>query len=107
VADRVLVDLGEVRRSDYYSGFMFKVYQQGVGGELGGGGRYDRLFDRFGMDVPAVGFGFDLARLAEATMRNDYANGQPIRVKDSEGAEGLKHLLTLRKQGKVVDLGGA
>jgi hypothetical protein len=44
VADRVLIDLGEVRRSDYYSGFMFKVYHQAVGEDLGGGGRYDRLF---------------------------------------------------------------
>ncbi|MCA8916083.1 MAG: ATP phosphoribosyltransferase regulatory subunit [Planctomycetes bacterium] len=105
-ADRVLIDLGEVRRSDYYSGFMFKVYHEAVGEELGGGGRYDRLFDRFGMDVPAVGFGFNLARLAEATSRNGYAGGTASAVAASEGAKGLKRVLELRAQGKPVDLKG-
>ena len=107
VADRVLIDLGEVRRSDYYSGFMFKIYHRAVGEELGGGGRYDRLFDRFEMDVPAVGFGFNLARLAEATSANEYANGKPDRVADSAGAKGLRKLLKLRAAGSSVELGGA
>ncbi|MCB9894553.1 MAG: ATP phosphoribosyltransferase regulatory subunit [Planctomycetes bacterium] len=105
-ADRVLIDLGEVRRSDYYSGFMFKIYHEAVGEELGGGGRYDRLFDRFGMDVPAVGFGFNLARLAEATSRNGYAGTPPTAIASSGGADALKKVLELRRQGKPVDLKG-
>jgi ATP phosphoribosyltransferase regulatory subunit len=107
VSDGVLVDLGEVRRSDYYSGFMFKIYHRAVGEELGGGGRYDRLFDRFDMDVPAVGFGFNLARLAEATSANEYANGKVDRVADSSGAAGLRRILKLRATGGSVELGGA
>jgi ATP phosphoribosyltransferase regulatory subunit len=103
----VLIDLGEVRRADYYSGFMFKVYQRDVGEALGGGGRYDRLFDRFDMHVPAVGFGFNLARLAEATAENGYANGAPARVADTSGAAGLKRVLEIRGSGGAVSLGGA
>ena len=105
-ADGVLIDLGEVRRSEYYSGFMFKMYHPGVGEELGGGGRYDRLFDRFGMDVPAVGFGFNLARLAEATTRNGYAGATPEEVSAAAGADGLKRIIELRSHGKPVDLKG-
>jgi ATP phosphoribosyltransferase regulatory subunit len=106
-ADGVLIDLGEVRRSDYYSGFMFKIYHRAVGEELGGGGRYDRLFDRFDMDVPAVGFGFNLARLAEATSANGYTNGKAARVGDSAGASGLARILKLRAVGDTVELGSA
>lgn len=101
-ADRVLLDLGEVRRADYYSGFMFKVYDPSVGEELGGGGRYDHLFDRYGMDVPAVGFGVNLARLAEATSENGYADDNSESVDAKTGAVGLKRVAELRAAGKSI-----
>lgn len=104
--DRVVLDLGEVRRSDYYSGFMFKIYDPAVGEELGGGGRYDRLFDRYDMDVPAVGFGMNLARLAEATDENGYANGESESIAANTGAEGLKRIAELRAEGKSILLEG-
>ncbi|MBZ0136245.1 MAG: ATP phosphoribosyltransferase regulatory subunit [Planctomycetes bacterium] len=104
--DGILLDLGEVRRADYYSGFMFKVYDPAVGEELGGGGRYDRLFDRYNMDVPAVGFGVNLARVAEATSENGYANGQAESVADDAGAEGLKRIAASRAAGKSIRLEG-
>lgn len=105
-ADRLLLDLGEVRRADYYSGFMFKVYDPAVGEEIGGGGRYDRLFDRYDMDVPAVGFGVNLARLAEATSENGYADGTPELVDPGTGADGLKRIRALREDGRSVLLEG-
>jgi ATP phosphoribosyltransferase regulatory subunit len=100
-------DLGEVRRSDYYSGFMFKVYHRAVGEDLGGGGRYDRLFDRYQLDVPAVGFGFNLARLAEATSSNGYAGQKSEVVSASDGAAGLKRISQLRAEGKAGTLEGS
>lgn len=102
--DKLMVDLGEVRRSDYYSGFMFKIYHHAVGESLGGGGRYDRLFDRFNMNVPAVGFGFNLARLAEATSSNSYAEGNPERLSPTAGAETLKRIREIRANGGSVRL---
>jgi len=103
-ANDVLFDLGEVRQFDYYSGAMFKAYARGVGDELGGGGRYDRLYDRFGLDVPAVGFGFNVARLAEAAPRELGASETPQTVK--AGATGaLKQALELRRKGASVVLG--
>lgn len=104
-AGALLYDLGEVRRFDYYSGFMFKVYHPLVGEALGGGGRYDRLFDRFGMDIPAVGLGFNLARLAEATDHNPYAgNGEHIAAAD---AGALKRAVEARAAGRQIRLGDA
>ena len=101
----VLFDLGEVRQFHYYSGAMFKVYSSAVGDELGGGGRYDRLYDRFGLDVPAVGFGFNMARLTEAAPRDFGGQGQPASISASS-AGALAQALALRAQDKPLALGG-
>ncbi len=103
----ILIDLGEVRRFEYYSGTMFKIYHPRVGDDLGGGGRYDRLFDRYGLDVPAVGLGLDIARVTDALPREDVnGHAKPQNVAASKGAAALKDLLKARGEGKVVALEG-
>ena len=62
-ADAIILDLGEVRGFDYYSGVNFEGYVEGFGTELCGGGRYDHLLARFGEPCPATGFAFDVNRL--------------------------------------------
>jgi len=61
--DHLLLDMGEIRRMEYYTGLVFDVYADGRGAEVGGGGRYDLLIGRFGREVPSTGFAFDLGRL--------------------------------------------
>ena len=63
LVDDVLLDLGEVRGFDYYSGVNFEGYVDGFGAELVGGGRYDQMLGRFGTPCPATGFAFDVNRL--------------------------------------------
>ncbi len=63
LANSVIVDLGEVRGFDYYSGVNFEGYVAGLGAEVCGGGRYDQLLGRFGAPLPATGFAFDVGRL--------------------------------------------
>src|SRR5215467_12276882 len=62
LADSVLLDLGEVRGFDYYSGVHFEAYVSGLGASLVGGGRYDHMLGRFGFDCPATGFAFEVGR---------------------------------------------
>jgi len=62
LADSVLLDLGEVRGFDYYSGVHFEAYVSGLGAPLSGGGRYDQMLGRFGYDCPATGFAFEIGR---------------------------------------------
>jgi ATP phosphoribosyltransferase regulatory subunit len=62
LADSVLLDLGEVRGFDYYSGMHFEAYVAHFGVPIAGGGRYDGMLGRFGYDCPAVGFAFDIGR---------------------------------------------
>jgi ATP phosphoribosyltransferase regulatory subunit len=59
----VLLDLGEFRGFDYYDGIVFDVFTNGIGIELGGGGRYDHLIGRFGRDIPSTGFALNVDRL--------------------------------------------
>lgn len=61
--DVLFLDLGEFRGFDYYDGVVFDVFAEGVGVELGGGGRYDHLIGRFGRNVPSTGFALNVDRL--------------------------------------------
>jgi ATP phosphoribosyltransferase regulatory subunit len=63
LADAVLLDLGEVRGFDYYSGTYFEAYVADFGAAVAAGGRYDQMLERFGYACPAVGFAFDVARV--------------------------------------------
>src|SRR5690606_27799311 len=66
LAPRLVIDLGEVWNFAYYTGIMFQLLAEGPGEPVGSGGRYDGLFERFGVPRPAAGFGMDLGHLAWA-----------------------------------------
>lgn len=66
LAPRFVVDLGETRELDYYTGAMFHLLADGPGEPLGSGGRYDTLFERFDLACPAAGFAFDLTNICWA-----------------------------------------
>jgi ATP phosphoribosyltransferase regulatory subunit len=67
-ADRVQIDMGLLRDFGYYSGAILEVYDPALGYVLGGGGRYDKLMQNFGLDLPACGFGLYLERVHVAQM---------------------------------------
>jgi ATP phosphoribosyltransferase regulatory subunit len=75
VADRVQIDLGLLRDLGYYSGAILEVYDPALGHVLGGGGRYDRLLERFGADLPAAGFALYLERVHVAQMEEEVRGG--------------------------------
>jgi ATP phosphoribosyltransferase regulatory subunit len=75
-ADRVMIDLGLLRDLGYYSGAILEVYDPALGHVLGGGGRYDGLMARFGVDLPAAGFALYLERVHVAQMEEERLRGQ-------------------------------
>jgi ATP phosphoribosyltransferase regulatory subunit len=77
VAERVRVDLGLLRDLGYYSGAILEVYDPALGHVLGGGGRYDGLLKRFGVDLPAAGFALYLERVHVAQMEEESRRGDP------------------------------
>jgi len=74
--DRLVLDLGEFRGFDYYDGVVFDVFAEGVGYELGGGGRYNHLIGRFGRNLPSTGFAFDVDRLFQALERTGHGSSR-------------------------------
>jgi ATP phosphoribosyltransferase regulatory subunit len=62
VAERVILDLGEVRGMDYYTGITFRGVAPGMGWPIASGGRYDDLIAHFGRPLAAVGFGLGIER---------------------------------------------
>ncbi|HEX8959221.1 MAG TPA: ATP phosphoribosyltransferase regulatory subunit [Solirubrobacterales bacterium] len=74
-ADRVRIDLGLLRDLGYYSGAILEVYDPALGYVLGGGGRYDGLLKRFGLDLPAAGFALYLERVHVAQLEEESRRG--------------------------------
>jgi ATP phosphoribosyltransferase regulatory subunit len=77
VADRVQLDLGLLRDLGYYTGAIVEVYDPALGHILGGGGRYDTLLNRYGRDLPAVGFALYLERLHLAQAEEERTASDP------------------------------
>ena len=61
--DKLTVDLGLVQENDYYTGMIFSGYVEGAGEAVTVGGRYDNLFDNFGIPMPSAGFGMNIDEL--------------------------------------------
>ncbi len=57
IADfKIVYDATIIRGQGYYTGTVFEVYDEEFGRALGGGGRYDKMVEKFlGTPVPAVG----------------------------------------------------
>ncbi|SHG37118.1 ATP phosphoribosyltransferase regulatory subunit [Thermosyntropha lipolytica DSM 11003] len=64
VIENIVVDTGVLRGLDYYTGIVFEGYSPDLGYGLLGGGRYDNLLGKFGLDRPATGFAIGIDRLA-------------------------------------------
>ena len=49
-------DISIVRGQGYYTGTVYEIYTDGFSGAIGGGGRYDKMVEKFsGISCPAVG----------------------------------------------------
>jgi ATP phosphoribosyltransferase regulatory subunit len=80
LAPRILLDLGETRDLDYYTGALVHIHAEGPGRPIGSGGRYDGLLDRFGAPRPAVGFAFGIDDVAWALERAGKLRALPARI---------------------------
>ncbi len=72
----LFLDLGEFRGFDYYDGMVFDVFAEGVGVELGGGGRYNHLIGQFGRNLPSTGFALNVDRVFRGlSVSSNHSNG--------------------------------
>lgn len=103
-------DLGDVSGLDYYTGLVFKIYVEGAGGRVGGGGRYDELTANFGRPEPCVGFVLDLDSLTEILMNvsGERASGEETEthasLKGGSAGELFVEAVRVRERGERVRL---
>jgi ATP phosphoribosyltransferase regulatory subunit len=102
-------DFGDVSRLDYYTGLVFKIFVEGAGVRVGGGGRYDELTASFGRREPAVGFVLNLDALVGVLSRREEGvrDGRPPAASELTGpdaAEVLVEALRRRREGERVRL---
>lgn len=82
--DYIIIDLGLVNRSNYYTGVIFQGYAEGTGITVLSGGRYDNLLGEFGMPAPAIGFAVEVSAVCEA--KDEVINVErPIRIALTKG----------------------
>ena len=102
------VDLSDVSGLDYYTGLVFKIYVEGAGARVGGGGRYDDLTANFGRREPAVGFVLDLDALTDILARRDFEtqNGAeaPATVGGPDVAERFREARRRRASGERIKM---
>lgn len=82
--ESIMLDLGLVNRSNYYTGVIFHGYAEGSGLTILSGGRYDNLLGQFGSNAPAIGFGVEVSAVCEA-MRETINVERPIRIALTKG----------------------
>jgi len=109
-AEYISFEFGLVSRFQYYTGVIFSGYTYGTGEPILNGGRYDKLLDCYGRDIPAIGFGLDTDSLLSALERQkiDLLSGaekiQVLSYNDSNRLDQIKKAQALRKEGACVEL---
>ncbi|MEI3176467.1 MAG: histidine--tRNA ligase [Lachnospiraceae bacterium] len=62
-----------VRGMSYYTGSIFEIKMEELGGSVAGGGRYDEMIGRFtGMNTPACGFSIGFERIITILMEKGF-----------------------------------
>ena len=104
---RIIVDLGLVNKTDYYTGLVIKGYLEGYGEEVLSGGRYDKLLAEFGYDIPAVGMAVNVDAVANVIGKKNPPVQTPpdVILFAEQGCEAMavRKASALRKQGLCVE----
>ncbi len=90
LGNKLIIDLGLVQRNDYYTGFVFAGYVNGIGDAVVTGGRYDELLGSFGRPLGAAGFAIDTDSLTELRLTDSgvsYSDNPDVLIFACDGYE--------------------
>ena len=105
LGDHIMIDLGLVQRTDYYTDIVFSAYAQGCGDAVLTGGRYDNLLAGFDAPMPAIGFAIDVDAITQNMLgrgKGERPLGIDVLVHADDGFEmkALCHAADLTGQNK-------
>lgn len=102
---RLRLDFGFIRDLGYYTGPVFNAYAAVSGALLGGGGRYDGLLSRIGIEGQAAGFALNLKELADHCPDKFPAPELMLWCGDGDAADVLRYADGLAKKKISFELG--
>ncbi|HEY4602430.1 MAG TPA: ATP phosphoribosyltransferase regulatory subunit [Cerasibacillus sp.] len=106
ITEKIVLNLGLINQMDYYSDVIFQGFIANAGEPVLMGGRYDTLTEKFGVMMPAIGFGCDIhLMMGRLKMNRDVSKREeeiivdytPNRIK-----EAYQLMKLLRRQSKRV-----
>jgi ATP phosphoribosyltransferase regulatory subunit len=105
--EKVIIDMGETRGMDYYTGVTFEGFVKGISSRALSGGRYDKLLSLYGVDMPATGFAIGIDGILDHLYRTGEPSGwasADALVACSKGAErkAVEFAAKLRERGLRV-----
>ena len=107
----VSIDPTVIRGMGYYTGTVFEISYPGWSSSIAGGGRYDKMLSRYGVDAPAVGFSLGFERIISILSENRNiipgTNKRYLTLLFGEGEDlnsVYRHAQTWRDQGYLVSL---
>ncbi|MCK8817706.1 ATP phosphoribosyltransferase regulatory subunit [Natroniella sulfidigena] len=109
VSEYICLDLSVVRSFDYYTGIVFEGYTKDLGYTICGGGRYDKLVEKFDYPIPATGFALGIDRLLLSLDNQGYQfEGSSVDTlllsSREQKANGFNLAKKLRQAGESVEL---
>lgn len=102
--NRLRVDLGFIRDLGYYTGSVFNAYSSISGALLGGGGRYDGLLTKIGVEGQGAGFAFVLKELADHSPQRIQAPDIMLWCGGSDPSDALRYADGLAKKSVTFEL---
>lgn len=82
--DHIHIDFSVVNDRNYYNGFVFKGFINGIATRILSGGQYDRLMQKMGRRAKAIGFALYLDLLAELPAPAVQYDADTVLLYDSE-----------------------
>lgn len=96
-------DLGVIGSMDYYTGLIFRGYAKGTGSSILDGGRYDNMVEKFGIEMPAVGFALKVNDIIKILESNEKSCADYLLAYDGKSrTAAFKKADELRKKGFCV-----
>lgn len=103
--EHIVIDLGLVQSIDYYTSVVFKGYMHGSGEPVLFGGRYDDLYEKFGLPMPATGFALNVDAIVRAGMGDNKSDRADVLVFYTKGYDkaAFAHMEALISSGLICE----
>ena len=80
---KCIIDYLDVKDFQYYSNITFEINVPKIKSSLLNGGRYDNLFNKYDLNIPAIGFGLNLLTLVKYIKVDNSARPTALIIIDS------------------------